>query len=133
MTIHYTPMTWYVIRNGTKYSVLYEYDSIPLGYKMIGVKYDSFTKAERAVQNLQNTSPQQSIRGENMTAFRKSLRDRTHAGEFDIHLEYNSDGNYWYAWTKTIDVVKDVDAEECLRKLANLIQNQIDDLRGTNQ
>jgi len=68
-----------------------------------------------------------------MTAFRKQLRERSYAGQWDIHLEYNSDGNYWYAWTKTIDAVKDVDAEECLRKLANLIQNQIDDLRGTNQ
>ena len=67
-----------------------------------------------------------------MTTFRKSLRSRSHAGQWDVHLEYNSDGNYWYAWTKTIDAVKDVDAEECLRKLANLIQNQIDDLRETN-
>ena len=68
-----------------------------------------------------------------MSLFRKSLRSRSHAGQWDIHLEYNSDGNYWYSWTKTIDVVKDVDAEECLRKLANLIQNQIDDLREINQ
>ncbi len=66
-----------------------------------------------------------------MSLFRKSLRSRSHAGAFDIHLEYNLEGNYWYAWTKSIDTVKDVDVEECLRKIANLIQNQIDDLRET--
>ena len=64
-----------------------------------------------------------------MSLFRKLLRSRSHAGQWDIHLEFNSDGNYWYAWTKTIDAVKDVDMQSCLDKLGYLIAEQVDALR----
>jgi hypothetical protein len=57
-----------------------------------------------------------------MSLFRKQLRDRTHAGEFDIHVEFNAEGGYWYAWTKHIDAVKGEDITSVLIQLGHLIE-----------
>lgn len=50
--------------------------------------------------------------------------------EFDIALEYNKEGKYWYAWVPkepTIDVVKEPDIGDCLRGLGWLIEAHLEE------